>query len=111
VSLAPDTRARLLARTRGIVRTNYQLLRSWLDKRPTFSHVPPQAGAIAFVKYSHPIDSTTLVERLRLERGVLVVPGNHFGMDGYLRVGFGSHPDHLVGALQRIAEVMDAIAV
>jgi hypothetical protein len=32
-------------------------------------------------------------------------------MDGYLRVGFGSHPEHLVGALQRIAEVMDAIAV
>jgi aspartate/methionine/tyrosine aminotransferase len=111
IALSPEGRARLLARTRGIVRTNYQLLRSWLDKRTQFSHVPPEAGAIAFVKYTHPIRSTDLVERLRIERGVLVVPGDHFGMDGYLRVGFGSHPEHLVGALERIAEVMDAIAV
>lgn len=111
VALATEGRDRLLARTRGIVRANYQLLRSWLEKRPQFSHVPPEAGAIAFVKYSHPVNSTALVERLRIERGVLVVPGDHFGMDGYLRVGFGSHPEHLVGALQRIAEVMDAIAV
>jgi aspartate/methionine/tyrosine aminotransferase len=111
IALSPDGRARLLARTRGIVRTNYQLLRSWLDKRTQFSHVPPEAGAIAFVKYAHPIRSTALVERLRTERGVLVVPGDHFGMDGYLRVGFGSHPEHLVGALERIAEVMDTIAV
>jgi len=111
VALTTEGRDRLLARTRGIVRANYQLLRSWLEKRPQFSHVPPEAGAIAFVKYSHPVNSTALVERLRIERGVLVVPGDHFGMDGYLRVGFGSHPEHLVGALQRIAEVMDAIAV
>ena len=111
IALAPAGRARLLARTRGIVRANYQLLRSWLDKRPQFSHVAPEAGAIAFVKYTHPIRSTELVERLRTERGVLVVPGDHFGMDGFLRIGFGSHPEHLVGALERIAEVMDAIAV
>jgi aspartate/methionine/tyrosine aminotransferase len=111
IALAPEGRARLLARTRGIVRANYQVLRSWLEKRPQFSHVRPEAGAIAFVKYSHPINSTVLVERLRTERGVLVVPGDHFGMDGYLRVGFGSHPEHLVGALERIAEVMDVIAV
>jgi aspartate/methionine/tyrosine aminotransferase len=111
VALSAEGRERLLARTRGIVRANYQLLRSWLDKRTLFTHVPPEAGAIAFVKYAHPINSTALVERLRTERSVLVVPGDHFAMDGYLRVGFGSHPEHLVGALERIAEVMDTIAV
>jgi hypothetical protein len=111
IALSPDGRARLLARTRGIIRSNYQLLRSWLDKRTLFSHIPPEAGAIAFVKYTHAINSTELVERLRTERSVLVVPGDHFGMDGYLRFGFGSHPQHLVGALERIAEVMDLIAV
>ena len=111
MALSPAGRDRLLARTRGIVRANYQLLRSWLDKRALFTHVAPEAGAIAFVKYAHPINSTELVERLRVERSVLVVPGDHFAMDGYLRIGFGSHPEHLVGALERIAEVMDAIAV
>ena len=31
-------------------------------------------------------------ERLRDERSVLLVPGDYFDMDGYLRIGFGSDP-------------------
>ena len=110
LALSPEGRERLLARTRGIIRANYPVIRSWLEKRAGFSHVPPEAGAIAFVKYSHPINSTALVDRLRTEQSVLVVPGDHFGMDGYLRVGFGSHPELLTGALDRIGELMDSLA-
>ncbi|MBA2303584.1 MAG: aminotransferase class I/II-fold pyridoxal phosphate-dependent enzyme [Acidobacteria bacterium] len=109
IALAPAGRERLLARTRGIVRANYPLLRSWLEKRKGFSHVAPEAGAIAFIRYSHGINSTALVDRLRIEKSVLVVPGDHFGMDGYLRIGFGSHPEHLAGSLSRIGELMDAL--
>lgn len=109
IALSPPGRERLLARTRGIIRANYPILRSWLEKRKQFSHVPPEAGAIAFVKYGHPINSTDLVERLRTEQSVLVVPGDHFAMDGHLRVGFGSHPEHLVGALDRIGALIDTL--
>ena len=45
------------------------------------------------MRYDHAINSTTLVNRLREEKSVLIVPGDHFGMDGYLRLGFGSHPN------------------
>ncbi len=69
----------------------------------------PEAGAIAFVRYAHSVNSTELVERLRDEKGVLVVPGDHFGMDGYLRIGFGADPAHLTGSLQQIGELLDAI--
>jgi aspartate/methionine/tyrosine aminotransferase len=110
IALAPAGRERLLARTRGIVRANYPVVRAWLDKRKKmFSHVPPEAGAIAFIKYHHRINSSALVERLRVEQSVLAVPGDHFGMDGYLRVGFGSHPEHLRGSLERIAALMDTL--
>ncbi|HJR59386.1 MAG TPA: aminotransferase class I/II-fold pyridoxal phosphate-dependent enzyme [Vicinamibacterales bacterium] len=109
IALSPAGRERLLARTRGIIRANYPILRAWLDKRKGFSHIPPEAGAIAYVKYAHRINSTELVERLRIQKSVLVVPGDHFGMDGYLRVGFGSHPQHLTGSLDRIAELMDSL--
>jgi aspartate/methionine/tyrosine aminotransferase len=85
-------------------------VRDWLDARHgAFDHVAPDAGAIAFVRYHHDINSSALVERLRTEQSVLVVPGDHFGMDRHLRIGFGSHPDLLTGALTRIAELMDAI--
>lgn len=110
IALSPAGRERLLARTRGIVRANYPVVRSWLEKRKKrFSCIVPEAGAIAFVKYQHAINSTALVERLRVEQSVLVVPGDHFGMDGYLRIGFGSHPEHLQGSLARIAALMDTL--
>jgi aspartate/methionine/tyrosine aminotransferase len=51
------------------------------------------------------------VERLRDERSVLVVPGDHFGMDGYLRIGFGGDPLVLTRALELIGEVLDTLPV
>jgi hypothetical protein len=110
MALTPHRRDRLIARTRGIIRTNYPLLRRWIDKRAaSVSHIPPEAGAIAFVRYGHPVNSTALVDRLRDEQSVLVVPGDHFEMDGYLRIGFGSDPAHLEGSLARIGDVLDSI--
>jgi aspartate/methionine/tyrosine aminotransferase len=101
----------LLARTRGIVRTNYPIVKRWIERRaPLLSHAAPDAGAIVFVRYHHPVGSTALIERLRDEQSVLVVPGDHFEMDGYLRIGFGSAPERLVGSLNRIGELLDGIA-
>src|SRR5262249_3416551 len=66
-----------------------------------FSYAPPDAGAMVYVRYHHPINSTDLVTRLRLQKSVLVVPGDHFGMDGHLRFGFGERPEKLCAALER----------
>jgi aspartate/methionine/tyrosine aminotransferase len=46
---------------------------------------------------------------LRDESGVLVVPGDHFEMDGYLRIGFGSDASHLAGSLARIGALLETI--
>ena len=110
IALGPERRDWILARTRGIIATNYAIVRRWVERRPgTLWHAAPDAGAIAFVKYSHQIGSTALVERLREERSVLVVPGDHFEMDGYLRVGFGGDPLALTRALDHIGEVLDTV--
>lgn len=112
VALAPGRRERLLARTRGIIGANYPTVKRWIDKRaPHVAHVRPEAGAIVFVRYDHAINSTALVERLRDEQSVLVVPGDHFDMDGYLRIGFGSDPAHLAGGLERLGEQLDRLPV
>ena len=108
--IALERRNLLLARTRGIVASNYSLVRKWIDRRASrLSHVPPEAGAIVFVRYQYQINSTKLVERLRTEKSVLLVPGDHFQMDGYLRIGFGDHPGHVTSALNLVGEVLDGI--
>jgi aspartate/methionine/tyrosine aminotransferase len=71
-----------------------------------FSVFPSQAAAIAFVRYNLPINSTELTERLRKEKSVLIVPGDHFGLDHHLRISFGLEHGYLQGGLDRIHALM-----
>jgi len=111
LALAPGTRDRILARTRGILNANFPVLETWLkDHGGLFSFRPPQAGAICFARYALEVNSTELVERLIREKSVLVVPGDHFETDGYLRFGYGPEKGYLLRALGRIDEILKKIA-
>ncbi len=107
VALSPDVRPRLIQRTREHIRRGFPILEAWLDSHEgTFTLVPPQAAAIAFVRYHIDVNSTEFVERLRQEKSVLIVPGDHFGMDHYLRISYGLPPDYLRAGLDRIHELI-----
>jgi len=109
-ALRPETRAHIFARTRGILAANYPVLEEWMRRRGSFFRfVPPRAGAIAYLRYGWAVNSTELVTRLRDEQSVLIVPGDHFGMDGFLRIGFGNEPHDLRAGLDRIDKVLDRL--
>ncbi len=100
--LEKERRAAILARTRSILRKNYPAVRDWIeDHGSLFSHVPPAAGAICWIRYHLAMNSTDLVERLRKEKSVLLVPGDMFGLDGYVRIGTGPPTDYLLAGLDR----------
>ena len=65
----------------------------------TFAWVPPQAGAICFVKYRQAMSALDIVEKIRAEHSVLLCPGEHFGLPGYLRFGYGNELSELQAAL------------
>src|SRR5262249_43669141 len=110
-ALAPAKRAWLLARTRAILNENFPVIGGWLDeRRALFSYAAPEAGAIVYVRYDLPVNSTELVTRLRIEQSTLIVPGDHFGMDGYLRIGYGEPADYLKKGLARLDHVVAAAA-
>jgi aspartate/methionine/tyrosine aminotransferase len=107
LALEPKKRNEILARTRAILQKNYPALRSWLEVHGSlFSHVPPKACAICYIKYNMKINSLDLAERLRKEKSVLIVPGDHFMMDGYIRVGIGPPTDYLIEGLERVDELL-----
>lgn len=107
VALEGERRERILNRTRSILRANYPIVERWMESLDgLLETVPPQAGAIALVRYRLPIDSIELVERMRREQGVLVVPGAHFGLEGYLRIGYGGRAEHLREGLERMGRVL-----
>jgi len=106
IALSPASREKILKRTRSIIQNNFALLESWLNKRAElFSYIPPRAGAIAFMRYALKTNSTELVTRLIKEKSTLIVPGDHFEMDRYLRIGFGSEPAYLERGLARVGEL------
>lgn len=109
-ALTPRTRQRLLLRTQQIMTENLNLLTVWArDMEEEISWVPPQAGAIAFFRYRAPVNSSHLAERLRKEQSVLVVPGDHFEMDGHFRVGFGVEQHTLEEGLSRIGHLLRSL--
>ena len=80
VAMQPAVRENILARTRAIIRANLPHLETWIAAHPYLSYVRPVAGAIAFTHVDLPITTADLVERIREERSVLLVPGEMFGV-------------------------------
>jgi aspartate/methionine/tyrosine aminotransferase len=110
VALSTNGRARCLERTRRICRTNFPLFEEWMKRHGSmFRLVEPRAGAIGYVHYDLPVNSTELIQRLLHEKSVLVVPGDHFGMDQYLRIGYGPQPDYLRQALDLVHDVLQSL--
>ena len=106
----PDVRERIFERTRGIVRANLPHLEGWIARHPYLEYVRPVAGAIAYARYDLPIASTALVERIRQEQSVLLVPGDMFGLKKGLRFGFGFDVEHTLKGLARVDDTLSSIA-
>ena len=110
LALEPATRPKILARTRNILTENFALLSSWMDgQEGRFSYRSPDAGAICYTRYRPSVGSTEFAETLRTEMDLLVVPGDHFGMDSYLRLGFGLPATELKEALERMTTAFDTV--
>lgn len=110
-ALEPAMRERILERTRSIVRKNYPVLERWMASHgQDFSVVPPAAGAIAYLRYRHAINSSRLMERCIKEQSLLIVPGDHFGMDGFIRLNYGVPADHLREGLARLDATLSTVA-
>ncbi len=110
IALDPEVRLKIRARTKEILNRNLGVTMDWLDSKANlFSYRPPDAGAICYTRYNAPINSSELAERLRVEKSLLVVPGDHFGMDHYLRIGFGIPEPELLESLARLGEMFEEI--
>lgn len=105
IALSEEKRPQIHERTRTILNANFLFLKTWLDARPEFfEYVEPRAGAMAWVKGRGPIRPTELVMRVLHEKSLLLVPGEHFHMPEYLRIGFGLPGPELRVALTQLSE-------
>jgi aspartate/methionine/tyrosine aminotransferase len=107
VAMEPQKRDSILARTRAILDQQLPRLEAWLRARDgVFRYVRPKAGAITYAEYNLAIDSTELIERIRREASVLLVPGDMLGAGRGIRFGYGYDIERTMAGLARVDRVL-----
>ena len=107
-ALQPENLSRIRIRTRKLLQEGYLTLEGWGKKQEgRFSWVPPQAGAIAFLRYQPNVRSEDFVHRLAKIESTYAAPGAHFGVEQHIRISYGLPPEYLQHALNRVSDVAD----
>ena len=110
IAMEPVRREAILARTRKIIQANLSAMNEWMTEYShLFRYTPPVAGAIAYFDYDLPINSAALIDRLRKESSVLLVPGEHFGLDKGIRTGFGYDIQKTLKGLTLMADMVQKL--
>ena len=110
LALQPERREKIFNRNRTILAQNLEILIKWQNKHnDLFDFIPPKAGGMAFLHYNMDINSTVLVTKLREEKDILIIPGDCFGMDFFIRIGIGSEKDYFLDGLKLIDEGLQNI--
>ena len=107
-----DTKRRkqILDGTKQHLNQNMNTLVEWIDTCDgKLSLSPPQAGAIAFVRIKMDIPSQDLTYHIRDNFSVLLTAGKWFGLEGFLRFGYGPPNEYLLEALERIGQSLEVV--
>ncbi|KAM9921636.1 hypothetical protein OXX59_006371 [Metschnikowia pulcherrima] len=90
-SIALQNVDRILERNHAICQKNLELLQAFVDNNnEKVSWVRPRGGSTCFIKLDNSISSMKFAEELIEKYKTLVVPGEVFGAEGWLRIGFGN---------------------
>lgn len=96
--------------SRGVAQRGTEALRAWVESRDDVSWVPPHSGIISFPRLERVQDTVGLAKRALAEHGVMVSPGEYFGMPGHLRIGVGIPDVGLITeGLRLLSGVMDTM--
>jgi len=110
IVMEPQRRESILSRTRQIIRKNLPPIEEWFLKRDDlFTYVRPEAGAFVYCEYKLSINSTELINRLRVEQSVLLTAGDQHGLDKGIRTGFGLDIEKTLKGLARVEALMRSL--
>ncbi len=104
--LALEHRAAILARNERIIHENLAILDQWVAQEPLASYIRPAHVSTSFVKLDVPLPIEEFCLQLLEEYGVLLVPGNRFEQEGYVRLGYACEQSILKTGLERLSQCL-----
>jgi aspartate/methionine/tyrosine aminotransferase len=109
-ALALRHRDEIYARTQRATAANLPVLeRLFAEHGGVIRWVRPAGGMTAFPWLADGADAREFCRSLA-KRGVLMAPGDCFGMPRHFRVGFAASGDRFAPGLQRVAEFLGKMA-
>lgn len=100
----------IFTRNAEIIRANLHMANSWFtEHNDLVNWIPPRAGLLAMMGYTADIDSRTLGDRLAGEAGVMLAPGDAFGMPGRVRIGIGQDPNVFREGLEITSDFLEKL--
>jgi aspartate/methionine/tyrosine aminotransferase len=99
---------RWIDRSWAMTGPNRELLTDWLADQPYLRGVVPDVGLTAFIRVAMHWGSLELCDFLAEQFGVILAPGDYFGLPGFARFGLGNEPNHFADGLNRLRSGLDA---
>jgi aspartate/methionine/tyrosine aminotransferase len=104
--LALEHREAVYGRARSIAQANLSLLDQFFDEfRTVLKWVRPSGGMTAFPWLADGGDAREFCQRL-LSHGVMLAPGDCFGMPSHFRLGFAASGESFPRGIERLAEIL-----
>ncbi len=107
---ALDRIALLLEPARELARKSRPLLERWLASNARVSGELGPLGLVCFPGVEGVADTRALSAMLARDHGVVVVPGEFFGMSGHVRIGYGLPEPALAEALERLEQGLSSFS-
>jgi aspartate/methionine/tyrosine aminotransferase len=98
-----DRRDELRAAALAAAATGRRVLSRWVAEHG-LAWVEPAGGIIGAVRLPDGLSGHTLSDHLAARHATRVVPGEFFGLPGFVRIGFGSPAAKLEAGLARVAQ-------
>ena len=96
----------ILDRTKHHLNHNLDMLIEWGTDISAFTFSRPDAAAITFAKLNLSIGCEDFIFYLRDHYSVLLTAGKWHGLEGYIRFGYGTPTEYVMGGLERISQYL-----
>jgi aspartate/methionine/tyrosine aminotransferase len=94
----------IYSRARRIASANLALLEGFFgEHRDVLNWVPPRGGMTAFPWLNSRTDARPFCQEA-MKHGILLAPGDCFGMPAHFRIGFAASGERFAAAVERLAE-------
>ena len=108
-SVALENVDKILDRSKQITRANLAVVDGWVQGRDDVSWVKPAAATVGLIRYTADIESYDLCKSMLAENGVMVTPGDAFGVPRSIRIGFAYDTDTIKVGLDLMGTYLDSL--